>query len=488
MNKLSLVKRACALLIACVATAIVLQAQTFGVLHRFNGTDGASPFGGPIQYYDGNLYGTTATGGVNTCAYGYSCGTIFRMTPDGTLATLHSFDGTDGEYPTSALLEASDGSFYGTTSNGGVSSSCSSPYGCGTVFEFTAGGVLTTLHSFNGVDGFEPNGIIRASDGNFYGTTSLGGTYGGQSQGGTVFKITPSGTLTVLYNFCSRADCADGSTPFGSVLVQGGDGDLYGITDFGGALNAGTVFKITTAGTLTTLYNFGSQDADGLDPEGGLVEGSDGNFYGTATSGGGNYSCPAGCGTVFKITPTGAMTTVHSFNGTDGEGPEGGLIQASDGNFYGTTLYGGSSNYGTVFEITPAGTLTTLHNFRGTDGSFPIAPLVQDTNGNFYGTTEYGSNDTCFRGCGTAFVLSTGLASFVETQPNHGKPGRVIQILGSNLGGASSVTFNGTPAVFKVVSKSLIGAVVPAGATTGMVQVTTPSGVLSSNVPFKVTQ
>jgi uncharacterized repeat protein (TIGR03803 family) len=205
-------------------------------------------------------------------------------------------------------------------------------------------------------------------------------------------------------------------------------------------------------------------------------------------------------GTVFKITPSGTLTTLYSFCSqsgcTDGYGPV--LLQATDGNFYGTTVYGGANTTGcggggcgTVFKITPSGTLTTLYSFCSqsgcTDGSGPNS-LVQDTNGMFYGTTFGGGLTNCLGGCGTVFSLSVGLGPFVETQPNWGRAGRPIEILGTNLTGATSVTFNGTPAVFRVVPNlnSLIKTTVPEGATTGYVQVVTPGGTLSSNVPFRV--
>jgi uncharacterized repeat protein (TIGR03803 family) len=233
--------------------------------------------------------------------------------------------------------------------------------------------------------------LVQGSDGNFYGTTQVGGTNGS----GTVFKITPSGALTTLHSF----DGADGSNP-AAVLMQASDGNLYGTTEAGGANgNYGTVFKITPAGTLTTLHSFGG--ADGWEPAAGLVQASDGNFYGTTYIGGanGNY------GTVFKITPTGTLTTLYSFCSqsgcADGALPRAGLVQASDGDFYGTTAFGGANYYeGTVFKITPNGTLTTLHSFDGADGGDPNA-LVQASDGNFYGTTVLGGangdNGTVFR-------------------------------------------------------------------------------------------
>ncbi len=237
---------------------------------------------------------------------------------------------------------------------------------------------LTTLINFDITNGAEPGASpIQGTDGNFYGTAF----YGGTNSSGTVFEMTPAGALTTLYNFCSQSGCTDGANPSGA-LVQGTDGDFYGTTGFGGAgTGHGTVFKITPSGALTTLHIFVA--SDGAAPSAALVQGADGNFYGTTEFGGANN-----LGTVFKITPAGTLTTLHSFAGTDGSYPFAGLVQGADGNFYGTTEFGGANNLGTVFKITPAGTLTTLHSFNNTDGAYPEAALVQGSDGNFYGTTD----------------------------------------------------------------------------------------------------
>jgi uncharacterized repeat protein (TIGR03803 family) len=259
----------------------------------------------------------------------------------------------------------------------------------------------------------------------------------------------------------------------------------------------GTVFKITPGGALTTLYSFCSQPncTDGANPFGGLVTGADGNFYGTTDAGGsnpscGNFYCQVGCGTVFKITASGEFTTLHSFCSesgcADGSKPLSDLVAAANGNFYGTASGAGTSQYGTVFSITLGGDFTTLYTFCSkpscTDGANPYAPLLQVTNGDFYGTTLNGGSDDI----GTIFSLSVGLDPFVKVQPAFGNRGAAVEILGSDLTGTTSVTFNGTPAAFTVVRSSEIVATVPAGATSGMVRVATPGGTLSSNVPFRV--
>ena len=332
--------------------------------------------GGIALGSDGDLYGTTSAGGDNVA------GTVFKVTPDGLLTVLHSFAYDDGAFPRAGLVQGTDGSFYGTTTQGGTG-------GSGTVFKITPSGALTTLLSFAGSEGSDPYaGLLQGTDGHFYGTTTQGGTGGS----GTVFKITPSGALTTLHSFTG----SDGANPHAG-LVQGTDGDFYGTTRFGGTNSFGTVFKITPLGALTTLHRFTHQDGAG--PYAGLVQGTDGHFYGT-TTGGGDFKFPRG--TVFKITPSGALTTLHSFTRSEGANPWAGLVQGTDGDFYGTTYRGGASGFGTVFRITPAGALTTISSFAGSNGRYPYAGLVQGTDGNLYGTTNMGGTSDY----GTAFKIT----------------------------------------------------------------------------------
>ena len=423
------------------------------------------PSGGLVQATNGKLYGTTYDGGTN------DKGTVFSITTNGTLTTLHSFNDADGAGPSAGLAQGTDAKFYGTTSDGGANDE-------GTVFSITAGGALTSLDSFDYTDGDLPYyaGVVQGPNGQFYGTT----LYGGADGEGTVFSVTTSGTLTTVHSF----DITDGAQPDAG-LVQGADGSFHGTTQLGGAHSAGTVFSITAGGILTTLYSFcatGGNCTDGLLPRAGLIQATDGMFYGTTAEGGAFFD-----GTVFSITAGGRLTTLHSFDKTDGYYPQAAVVQGTDGNFYGTTRYGGTNNKGTIFKITPSGPLTTLHNFCSepncTDGSFPYAGLVQDTNGTFYGATSPGGANNG----GTVFSLSEGLGPFVKTLPTTGKVRAAVFILGADLTGATSVTFNGTAAAFTVKSKSEITTAVPTGATTGTVQVVTPtSGTLLSNVPFTV--
>lgn len=366
---------------ACIAVllgaaAIPSPAQTLTTLVSFRGTNGSDPeYVSLAQGSDGNYYGTTTLGGAN----GY--GTVFKMAPAGGLATLYSFDSTHGGSPFAGLIQATDGNFYGTTYGGGGANA-------GTIFRITPAGVLTTLYNFDNTHGAGPYaGLLQASDGNLYGTTYNGG----DSSLGTVFQITLGGTLTTLHSFTG----ADGANPVAG-LVEGTDGNFYGVTYGGGAHSLGTIFQITAGGALTMLYSFDT--THGANPAGRLVQGSDSNFYGT-TYGGGNNSA----GTVFRVTAGGALTTLHSLSPkTDGANPVAGLIQASDGNFYGTAYYGGAGNAGTIFKITTGGTLTTVHSFNSTDGANPAAALLQSSSGTFYGTT-YDGGASKF---GTVFTLS----------------------------------------------------------------------------------
>jgi uncharacterized repeat protein (TIGR03803 family) len=357
--------------------------------------NGANPEAALVRGNDGNFYGTTPVGGSN------STGTIFKVTTNGVVTTLHAFTGSvDGKNPQAGLVLGTDGNFYGTTAGGGTK-------GDGTVFKITTNNVFTSLHSFtNRSDGAVPKAaLVQGSDGNFYGTTSTGGTNSFETNGvsfGTVFKITTNGMLTTLYDFTNRSD---GEVPK-AALVQGSDGNFYGTTSLGGTNSAetngvsfGTVFKITTNGTLTTVYDF-TNKSNGEVPEAALVQGSNGNFYGT-TSIGGDY----GAGTVFSVTTNGALTSFSLFGGIDGSHPVAALVKnTNNGSFYGTTEDGGTNGgNGTVFQITTNGTLTILYSFTGgNDGAYPKAALAQGSDGNYYGMAASGG-----MGNGTVFRIAT---------------------------------------------------------------------------------
>jgi uncharacterized repeat protein (TIGR03803 family) len=266
------------------------------------------------------------------------------------------------------IVQGRDGNLYSTSNDGGTDNA-------GTVFKVTPAGQVSVLYNFDGVTGaFPSGGLTLGTDGNFYGTTFENGP----SNYGTVFKITPKGVFTLLHAFGN----SDGSGLWGAP-VEGRDGAFYGTTEDGGSANCGTLYRVTAGGTFKTLYNF--DGTYGCQPLAPLVLGNDGNFYGTALQGG-----TLTLGTIFKITPGGAITLLHSFDGTHGAGPYAPLIQASDGNFYGTTVNGGN-NEGVVFEMSPAGVFTDLFDFNpNTDGAEPFSAPVQGTNGVLYGTTVYG--------------------------------------------------------------------------------------------------
>lgn len=358
------------------------HAQTaFIPLYSFtdNG-DGSSPVAGLVQASDGNLYGTTYEGGAN------GDGAIFRITPGGSLTPLYSFKGgNDGAHPYSGLIQASDGNLYGTTAEGGAN-------GDGVIFRITTNGTQTPLYSFTGGrDGASPRGgLLQASDGNLYGTTTEGGTNGE----GAFFRMTINGALTPLYSF---TDGHDGGFPE-ATLLQTHDGYLYGTTYEGGANGYGVIYRITTNGVLTSLYSF-TNGNDGAAPVSGLLQTTDGNLYGTTEDGGANNY-----GVVFRFATNGVLTPLYSFtDGHDGAYPEGALVQGNDGNLYGTTYEGGANGYGVIFQIATNGALASLYSFTdGHDGANPIAGLALANSGNLFGTTIGGGTNRY----GAVFELS----------------------------------------------------------------------------------
>jgi uncharacterized repeat protein (TIGR03803 family) len=490
------------LLCICSVEVIHAPAQTFTTLFNFDGSNGANPnYVSLFQGTDGYLYGTTYGGGSTANCSG-GCGTVFEISTAGNLTVAHDFCSTsscvngvvaEGEFPNAGVIQALNGNFYGTTFGGNSGASW------GSVFKMTPNGTLTTLYAFcllsapNCTDGYVPTApLVQGTDGNFYGTTSSGGT-GFENSGGTVFKITAAGKLTTLYSFCSKTNCTDGSNPQAG-LVQASDGNFYGTTQQGGNQTCiggcGTIFRITPAGKLTTLHSFCSEANcdDGTNPIAGLIQATDGNLYGTTFDGGANNA-----GTIFEISLSGGFSVFYPFCSeaycTDGGTAYAPLLQASDGNFYGTTYFGGATGQGVIYRITPAKQLTVLYNFNSINAN-PVSPLTQDTNGTFYGTTYSGvQNVDCLfsGGCGTVYSLSTGLGPFVKTEPSYGKVGSTITIVGTNLTGATAVSFDGTAAAFKVVSSSEITATVPSAAKTGIVSVTTPGGTVKTVLGFKVT-
>ena len=380
------------------------------------------------------------------------------------------------------LIQASDGNFYGTTAGVGY---------YGTIFKITPGGALTTLHVFsNGSDGAAPMApLVQGTDGSLYGTTGHQFGAGGH---GTVFRITPSGTFTTLYSFCAQSDCLDGNNPVGG-LIQAKDGNFYGTTRWGGTNATGAIYKITPAGLLTTLYSFGL--SGGAEPMGNLVQAKDGNFYGTTSLN--NVSNDSQItGTVFKMTPAGSVTTLYTFDGSGWASPNAGLMQASDGNLYGTTAYGGAKGDGSIFEITPAGVLTTVHSFdpNNGDGVTPLCALVQGSNGKLYGTTSLSatsSNGTVFSETiasppSSGPVISTGgiISAYAFGGATAVAPGSWIEIYGTNLAADArawiGADFNGVNA-----PTSLDGTFVTIGGQRAFVDYISP-GQVNVQVPSNV--
>jgi uncharacterized repeat protein (TIGR03803 family) len=470
-----------AMLALAVATASTAHAQTFSVLYNFGAHTG-DPYnplytGLLAQGRDGNLYSTSPNGGT-LCSF---CGTVFKITPSGTLTDLYNFNYPSGApiAPFSGLTLGTDGDFYGTTQGGGTLNE-------GTVFKITASGSLTTLRNLGGcknpcVEGTFPTAPpVEGRDGNFYGTTpsSSDGT-----NSGIIYKITPAGTYTTVHRFTAPS----GHNPR-APLILGADGNFYGTTTLGGktvssncvenAYNTcGTVFKMTPTGSVTFLHEF--DNTDGAGPLAPVVQGADGNFYGT-TSRGGDAN---GDGVIFRLTPLGQFTVLHTFNGTaDGKQPSAGLVQASDGNFYGATRMGGSKNFGTLYKITSAGAFSVLYNFDSTTGADPQVTLFQHTNGDLYGEAYGGGKFNI----GTFYTLDTELPAFVSLLPTSGTAGTSVGILGQGFTAATAVSFNGASAKFTIVSDSYLTATVPTSAIAGNVTVATMTGVLTSNRIFTV--
>ncbi len=374
-----------------VVTTQSAQAQTFTDLYSFRGSpDGANPYGaGLIRDAAGNLYGTTENGGPS------GEGVVFKVDAHDTESVLYSFTGVaDGGHPEAGLIRDAAGTLYGTTPYGGNVNYCY-PSGCGTVFKVDTGGTETVLHSFTGTtDGASPlGGLIRDDKGPLYGTTEAGGP----SNVGTVFKVSKSGTETVLHTFTRGS--SDGAYPIYTSLLTDPDGNLYGVAEEGGTSNLGVLYKLSKKGNLTLLHSFAGGTTNGCYPSGTPVMDKTGNLYGTT------ISCGAfGAGIVWKVSKKGGETVLHSFAGgsSDGGTPRVGVIMDAMGNLYGDTVSGGPSNVGTVYELNKKGKLTLLHSFDGSDGANPFGGLIRNTKGDLYGTTVGGGSS----GNGTVWRLT----------------------------------------------------------------------------------
>ena len=387
-------------------------------------------------------------------------GVAFRVTTSGALTILHQFD----TEPVGGLILGRNGEFYGTTYFGGTNNA-------GTFFQMTPDGIIKTLHNFTqGVEGNPQAAPVQSLYGNFYGTT-YGNDNNPNTDPGAVYKIDTSGNYTRLHTFTSTTDGANPITP----LVQDPTNFwFYGTTAHGGPNLVGTIFRLNSKGDFEVLFNF--DYGHGAYPF-GMIQANDGNFYGVTYFGG-----SANQGVVFKMTPTRQVTVLHSFTGgSDGGGPLGGFLQASDGNLYGTASAGGTSGGGVLFRISTTGDFTVLHNFVVKTGSAPVA-LVQHTNGFLYGETNNGGT----RGGGVFFRYDAGLEPFVSFLDSYGRVGDTVQLLGDNFTTDSQVFFNGVPAQVTEVENTYMRVVVPEGATSGPITVTTTKGTLSSNKTFVV--
>ena len=424
-------------LVTFVPLASARKVKPFQVLYDFcsqtNCSDGGYSLAGLIMDSSGNLYGTTRLGGNAGCGT-LGCGVAFRLAPDGTETVLHRFcsqaNCSDGSEPEAGLIMDGAGNLYGTTVEGGTLGCSLATDGCGTVFKIAPDGTETTLYTFcplaNCTDGANPRaGLIMDGAGNLYGTTYVGGANpncnGGRVTGcGTVFKVSPGGTETVLYSFCSQANCSDGSEPWGGSLIFDGSGDLYGTTTGGGVGTGcggeggcGAVFRLAPDGTETVLYSFcASGNCSGGDfPLAGLIMDGAGNLYGTTADAHG------AAGVVFELAPGGTETVLHTFTGgSDGAAPEAGVIMDSAGNLYGTTEYGGNTGCfehegcGTVFQLAPNGVETQLNVFKSQKkGVYPVAGLVADSQGNLYGTASNGGQSK--NGPGVVYKINIATAS-----------------------------------------------------------------------------
>ena len=440
----------CALLVVFVDAP--LHAQKFQDLHDFNcATGGCGPIdiGHLTQGKDGNLYGTTTTGGT------HGLGTIFKITPSSpaVYTDLYQFDGTKGANPHAGLTLASDGNFYGAAWGGGANK-------LGTVFRFTPPNTVTLLHSFGGFQGQSPvSPPVQGKDGNLYGVTATG----------SIYRVTlSSGKFTPLpKNAPGSVECP---------LYLASDGNLYGTTAFAGTSDLGTVFRLTTAGAVTIVHSFIA--SDGVRPTGPLTQAKDGNLYGTSQLGAANDS-----GDIFKITLAGKLTVLRSFDtlsgntNNDGAGPIGGVVAASDGFLYGATYTGGGSGDGTLYQVTTGGIFKKLFDFTGTGaipGANPYATLMQHTNGTLYGVTNAGTSLTD----GDVFSITPAnpLLTLIMEGPIFLLPGVPVQILGNNLEQVFSLSFAGVQAQFKPGSNTFLTATVPMNAVDGFVTATFPTG------------
>ena len=471
------------LALACAAITFSLcmgvQGQTVDFVYDFHNSGNQTSGVTMIQGTDGNLYGA-ANGGA------HGQGEIFRMTPSGDLTTIYRFckksNCPDGSIPENVVL-GSDGNIYGVTVGGG--SDVGFTLGSGTVFKITPGGELTTLYTFCPIagcaDGRAPRGISLASDGNFCGTTQVGGKF---SQG-TIFSLSPTGTFKLLHTFCSQSNCGDGGDPQ-SPPTQGIDGNFYGTAYSGGTHNGGVIYQITAAGVYKVLYNFCSYQTScptGADPMGALTQDAAGNFFGTTAFGGDTRND----GVVFEFTAKNQYKILHTLQGYDGTVPQSQLALASNGSLYGVTQGGGGPAEGNIYKVTSAGVVQVVLRIPVLQRRLRscLQPFSEHQWSSLW---NHELRHQALVATGRSSASPTTWALWLKPYPRQAKSGNRSSVLGNGLTGSTSVKFNGKAAAFTVVSDTEITATVPSGATTGKVSVVTPSGTLNSNPQFVVTK
>jgi uncharacterized repeat protein (TIGR03803 family) len=438
-----------------------VHAQTFTVMYNFGSNTGDPLYpqriGAIVEGKDGALYSATEQGGA------YGKGAFFKITTDGKLTVLHSFDQVhDGASPDGGVTLGSDGNFYGTCYAGGAQ-------GVGTIWKSTPTGTVTVLHHLMPDDGSYPTSApVQGKDGNFYGATS----YTDNFLLGVVYKVTPSGAYTPLYKFNGKDAATIGF--FASSLIAGADGNFYGTCYRGGPQGVGTVYKITPAGAITAIHLF--DRIHGATPA-NIMQASDGNLYGTCYEGG-----AANFGLVYKLTTSGDFTILHEFAATDGATPFAGVTLAKDGYLYGATKFGGTGNRGVIYRINPSGAdfkVVYNRNLNMTEGLYCIQTPIQHSNGNLYGDTYEGGT----KGGGVFYCIDTHI---VTLAPTSGLVGATVTITGLGLTKTSSVSFNGVAAKFTVTSDTSLTVTVPMGAASGTVKIVTPWGTLSNSGAFTV--
>lgn len=446
-----------------------VAAQTFDPLYLFQDDDGSRPVSELVSADDGLFYGTTLAGGD------FGRGSLFKVTSDGALTTVHSFTGADGAFPRGPLVQGPDGALYGTSSAGGAS-------GSGTVLRLTLTGELTTLHHFTGRDGRLPLTGLTPFGGALYGTAARGGRFGA----GTLYRLTTGGNFRVLHHF----DGNDGAEPAGELTPVGGF--LYGTTARGGANDAGTLFKIAPSGAFAALHDFGGPEGSG--PRAPLTLGSDGLIYGTAALGGRDESsCIGGCGTLFRSTPDGVVTLFHAFDFYRGGRPLGGVVEW-EGRFYGTTEVGGDGCFflelsigcGTAYRIDAGGNLEVIHDFDY-GVTYPAAGMVLGAEGFLYGSAAHTGLKTDPASFGALYVIDPDPISISDFAPAEAPVGATVAVFGSALDETTAVLFNGVAAEFGVLGESVLLTQVPEGATTGPITIVGDTSSATTKRNFTVT-